>query len=536
MKIETKKLVIAAVSVTFIGTLLLVQYKEIVRQQTEAGHIAVQVAIPDSSKRCVECHRAQTPSIVSHWEGSTHALKGVSCLECHTAHEKDPDSFVHEGARIATIVTPKDCAGCHTQEAAEFASSHHAKGGNILASLDNYLAETVEGSRVPFDPHSKTPGADYLGAFNGGKVNGMASAVSGCMQCHGSKVGFHSAEGGLITVDELAPDADGFPTNQEAVAQIKRDENGKPLFHHNTWPNTGIGRINVDGSLGSCAACHSRHDFSPRRARQPENCAKCHLGPDHPQKEIYEESKHGIAYRDLKEHMNLDSDSWVLGQDYNQAPTCATCHMSANTRNGAKVTHDPGKRISWTNRPPISIRMDTDKDHKVVKVTDPSERNALIADTAENKRNRMKNVCIHCHSPDYVNGFYKQYDDFIHLYNEKFAKPGQMIITALKEEGFISKKPFDDKIEWTWFYLWHHEGRRARHGASMMAPDYAHWHGMFEVAERFYTELIPEARELIHAKGARANRVAKVINDILARPEHQWFEGQRIPARKKSGH
>ena len=286
MKIEEKKIIIMVVSLVFVATLLLVQYKEIVRQQIEVGHAAPHISIPDSSQRCVECHRELTPSIVSHWEGSTHALRGVSCLECHTAHEKDPDSFMHEGERIATIVTPKDCASCHVQEAREFASSHHAKGGNILASLDNYLAETVEGSRVPFNPHAKTPGADYLGAFNDGKVNGMASAVIGCMQCHGSKVSFHSTDGGQISVDDLKPDAEGFPTNQEAVAKIKRDESGKPLFHHNTWPNTGIGRINVDGSLGSCAACHSRHDFSPRRARQPENCAKCHLGPDHPQKEI----------------------------------------------------------------------------------------------------------------------------------------------------------------------------------------------------------------------------------------------------------
>ena len=33
--------------------------------------------------------------------------------------------------------------------------------------------------------------------------------------------------------------------------------------------------------------------------------------------------------------------------------------------------------------------------------------------------------------------------------------------------------------------------------ASMMAPDYTQWHGMFEVAERFYMKLIPEARALL---------------------------------------
>lgn len=63
-----------------------------------------------------------------------------------------------------------------------------------------------------------------------------------------------------------------------------------------TWPNTGIGRINPDGSLGACSACHQRHEFEMVQARRPEACGKCHLGPDHPQKEIYEESKHGINF------------------------------------------------------------------------------------------------------------------------------------------------------------------------------------------------------------------------------------------------
>ena len=268
--------------------------------------------------------------------------------------------------------------------------------------------------------------------------------------------------------------------------------------------------------------------FLPARARQPENCGKCHLGPDHPQKEIYEESKHGVAYRDLKDHMNLDADDWVLGRDYAAAPTCATCHMSGHLRNGGKITHDPGERISWSNRPPVSVVMDTDAEHKIVTETDPVRRAELIADTAVAKRTRMKNVCSHCHTPDYVGAFYKQYDNFVILYNEKFAKPGQKIVAALRQNNLITQTAFDDEIEWTWFYLWHHEGRRARHGASMMAPDYAHWHGMYEVAERFYMELIPQARELAHhaaqtglAKQAAATNAT--IDAVLARPEHQWF-------------
>ena len=523
MTLETKRYVIAALGGLFLLSLVFVQWMETARKAEEAGLREAHVSVPASSKACVECHNQANPGIIAHWEGSTHAEKGVGCVECHEAEADDADGFLHYGAQIATVVTPRDCSRCHLAEGEEFAQSHHAKGGNILASLDNFLAETVEGARMDFNPHSPTPGKAV------DSVNGLASAFLGCQQCHGSKVAFQSTDGGVITVDDLAPDENGKPTNLDAVAKIVKDDKGRPLFYPGTWPNTGIGRLNLDGSRGSCSACHSRHDFSPRRARQPENCGKCHLGPDHPQKEIYEASKHGAAFRDLKADMNLDADDWVLGEDYAAAPTCATCHMSGHLRNGGQITHDPGERISWTNRPPVSLVMDTDVNHAIVKETDPEKRRAMIHDSAEDKRNRMKEVCSHCHTPDYVNAFYTQYDDLVILYNEKFAKPGVAIMGALADQGLRSKTQFDEEIEWTWFYLWHHEGRRARHGASMMAPDYTHWHGMFEVAERFYMELIPQAREMAdHAahegKRRQARAVHATINEILARPEHAWFE------------
>ena len=49
----------------------------------------------------------------------------------------------------------------------------------------------------------------------------------------------------------------------------------------------------------------------------------------------------------------MDSSKWIVGEDYSAAPTCATCHMSA-TKN-QPVTHDIGMRISWNNRPAISV-------------------------------------------------------------------------------------------------------------------------------------------------------------------------------------
>ncbi|RIK65783.1 MAG: hydroxylamine oxidoreductase [Planctomycetota bacterium] len=525
---NTKRIIVFVLGVALCVALIMVAEMETRKGLTpeEMPMSTLLTIVPETSRDCITCHTESTRGLVDHWRGSTHAAKGVGCVECHQANTGDADGFDHYGQHIATVVTPRDCSRCHPNEASEFEGSHHAAAGNILASLDNFLAETVEGHRGFFNPHSPTPGMTQVST-----VNGMASAFLGCMQCHGSKVALASTDGGLITVDDLKPGPDGRPSNLDAVSRILKDQNGKPKFHASTWPNTGIGRLNLDGSRGSCSACHSRHDFSPRRARQPENCGKCHLGPDHPQKEIYEESKHGVAYRDLREKMNLDSPSWVLGKDYSQAPTCATCHMSGHSRNGGKVTHDPGIRISWTNRPPVSLLLDTDVNGQIVTEADPAKRATLVADTWQQKRSRMQEVCSHCHTPDYISSFYKQYDDLVILYNEKFAKPGQAIMGALQANGLITKAQFDEEIEWTWFYLWHHEGRRARHGASMMAPDYTHWHGMFEVAERFYKEFIPQARELTaHAaesgRNAEADAVNKLIDEILARPEHKWLENK----------
>jgi len=121
--------------------------------------------------------------------------------------------------------------------------------------------------------------------------------------------------------------------------------------------------------------------------------------------------------------MNLDNHRWVLGQDYSQAPTCATYHMSGHSKNEGKVTHDPGERISWSNRPPVSLVSDTDAGGAIIAEIDLVKRRRLTEFSVADKWNNMKQVCFHCHTPNYVHAFYKQYDDFVLLYNEKFAKP-----------------------------------------------------------------------------------------------------------------
>jgi hypothetical protein len=419
------------------------------------------------------------------------------------------------GFSVSLLVTPKDCARCHEREYQEFSRSHHARAGEILASLDNVLAEKAAGM----------PG-------------NIADAANGCWQCHGSIVRFQ----------------------RDGKGEIARNPStGEPKVLPSTWPNSGIGRINPDGTKGSCNACHSRHAFEAKVARSPENCGKCHLGPDHPQAEIYAESKHGIAFAANRDRMALDKErSWVLGKDYSAAPTCTTCHIGSYLTQEGEVAannHDVGRRISWTLRPVVSTRLnrvlfkdgfkeDYPETRQIPKpggtmetvenvlergslVTKKIDRTVAEVTTWENRRAEMRGVCLNCHSFTHVDNFYSSFDDLVTLYNEKFAKPAQALMNDLLADKVLDPNaPFDKEVQWIFYELWHHEGRRARHGASMMGPDYTHWHGMYEVSKHFYIEFLPAVLNAAAAKSPLLKKkYEQKVNDILNRAENIWKRG-----------
>ena len=126
-----------------------------------------------------------------------------------------------------------------------------------------------------------------------------------------------------------------------------------------------------------------------------------------------------------------------------------------------------------------------------------------------------------------------QYDNLVNLYNDKFGRPSTEIYQMARQSGLLTATEFDEELEFTYFFLWHHEGRRARHGAAMMGPDYTQWHGMYEVAHRFYMEFVPQVRELVdHNRGANAaaaRRLDAKLTEVLESDHHKWFVGQMSP-------
>ena len=71
--------------------------------------------------------------------------------------------------------------------------------------------------------------------------------------------------------------------------------------------------------------------------------------------------------------------------------------------------------------------------------------------------------------------------------------------------------------------------------ASMMAPDYTHWHGTYDLAKHFYTKMVPELEHLIEGgmssgdvkKQEAAKALQAKLDEVLKSDDHKWYLGQR---------
>jgi len=72
-------------------------------------------------------------------------------------------------------------------------------------------------------------------------------------------------------------------------------------------------------------------------------------------------------------------------------------------------------------------------------------------------------------------------------------------------------------------------------------PDYTHWHGTYEVAKHFYSEYVPELRELAHAnassgdaaKAEAAKKLQAKLDEVLSSTNHSWYINKLDPAEKE---
>lgn len=351
--------------------------------------------------KCATCHARVTPDIVYQYALSTMAKAGVKCEDCHVVRKDNPMGYEHEGFFITSTPTPKQCWKCHIRETEEFEHSRHAgpawmalTGWDGFTPAQKKLTESIpELNREP----NGTPVAAHNAVFD---MEGQNITEAACQVCH------------------------------------------------------SIGRPNKDGSIGDCSKCHLRHEFSLSQVRKPEVCGQCHLGPDHPQHEIYEESAHGVMYATQGDQWNWNQVPGRLTTKDFPAPTCAICHMSGF--GGEGTTHEVGTRLSKF----LFATISTDRPNAV-----------------QNRRN-MEEVCQNCHTPSFVDTVYKRADSVVAFVNLKVEEASD-IVSELIKGGLISSKPFSSNIDYDFFDLWHYYGRTAKFGAYMGGPDFVQWHGIY---------------------------------------------------------
>ena len=376
--------------------------------------------------KCAACHKRVTPDIVNQFAVSTMARAGVKCTDCHVVDRSNPLGKDHEGFFITASPTPKQCAKCHPAETNQFEHSRHGGPAWVaLTGLSDFsdaqkkiIEQIPEVNRGPNGIITATRNSLF-------DIEGSSVTPAACQTCH------------------------------------------------------SIGKPNADGSIGNCNKCHLRHEFSLEQVRKPEVCGQCHLGPDHPQMEIYHESAHGVMYQTQGDKWNWSQKPGRLTTNDMPAPTCATCHMSGFGSQG--TTHDVGQRLSKFLFAAVS------KDRP----------NAIDG------REAMKAICANCHSNQFIDNQYAKADSVTAFVNSKVSEASG-IMEGLVKDGIISRKPFANSISFEAFDLWHYYGRTAKFGAYMQGPDYVQWHGIYPLLKQL-TKLKEDAATLRqeHRAGVR---------------------------------
>ncbi len=480
--------------------------------------------VSENTEACLGCHTSLTPGIVSNWRRGNHSTvtpeealkKGpkakkvssekipdklketvVGCAECHTLNPaKHEDSFDHNGFKVHVVVSPEDCATCHPAEVKQYSLNimSHAHGNLMNNPLYRQLADSINGMQ----------------SFQKGRIvlrpPDQETEMDSCLFWHGTKL-----------------KGQGLKARDTNMGRMEF-----PVLAG--WPNQGVGRINPDGSKGSCTACHTRHQFSMEMARKPHTCSECHKGPDVPAYSVYQVSKHGNIYSSLGEGWDFKAVPWKVGKDFS-APTCAACHVSliVNEVNEvvAERTHQMNDRLPWRIFGPIYAHAHPKSpDTAVIKNKaglplptelsgEPVSQYLIDAKEQEKRRNAMQDICRTCHSDGWVQGHFTRFENTLKTTNEMTRAATEILLTAWKTGA--AKGPaqndsiFNEAIEKKWVEQWLFYANSTRFASAMAGADY----GVFANGRWHMSKNLQEMMEWLDSK-LRKTPAAK--NKQLGKP------------------
>jgi hypothetical protein len=430
--------------------------------------LCVEAPVSDATAECLACHELAHPGIIHDWRNSRHSMltpeqamaveglgrkvssatvpeavlkTSVGCAECHTLRpDRHSDTFDHNGYEVHVVVSPEDCAVCHTTEADQYSKNIMSHAHTNLA--DNAVYRQLETSVIGATQR-RNKGVQYSPAD-------PLTAADACYYCHGTRL---EVTGKEVRDTEIAGELE-FPVISG-------------------WPNQGVGRINLDGSRGSCAACHTRHQFSIQMARKPYTCKECHVGPDVPAFPVYSASKHGNIQASMDSAWDYRAVPWTVGEDFS-APTCGACHVSLLVNDDGEVvaerSHQMNNRLPWRiygliyahphpQSPDTTIIRNKDGQPLPTDLSGGFAQKYLIDKKEMQIRTAtMQNVCLSCHSSAWVDGHWKKFEHSIQSTNAEILT-GTNFMRDIWKRGLADglargKNPFDEAIEKKWQLTW----------------------------------------------------------------------------------
>lgn len=484
--------------------------------------------ISEATQECLFCHESIHPGIVAGWRASRHAsitpgtamaveglgrkvsseavpddLAGVvvGCAECHNLRpDQHADTFDHNGYPVHVVVSPGDCSVCHSVEASQYSRNimSHAHGNLENNPVYQDLERQILGTPKWED-----------GALAFAAPDAETEAMA-CLYCHGTRLEVTGTETRDTILGEMS-----FPTIDG-------------------WPNQGVGRVNLDGTLGSCSACHTRHEFSIETARKPYTCKECHVGPDVPVYKVYSASKHGNIFHSREKDWDFDAVPWTIGEDF-EAPTCGACHVSllvdADGEQVVARSHQMNNRLAWRIFGLVySHAHPKDPDTSIIRnkdgmplptAFDGTPASDFLIDAAEQakRREEMEAICLNCHGTSWVRGHFERYDK-THEATNAATLTATRILQAMWEEGFAEGpaaggSPFDEAIERQWGNTWLFYANSIRFAAAMAGGgDYAVFADGYYSHAKSVSELhdrLQRDRQRGMAKGERDSEEASTM-------------------------
>ncbi|TLM69199.1 MAG: hypothetical protein FDZ69_00050 [Deltaproteobacteria bacterium] len=346
-------------------------------------------------------------------------------------------------AGSAFAATSPECLSCHERDtpaavARWRASAHAGTVGCVDCHGSDHEAMTAGAARVD----TAVCGRCHERAFQ----QHVASR-------HG--MGLHSGWGCTRTLPRRDPRECRFCHEEGSTLPKSTVHCARFLAQSSEMGEIGCNRCHQVES--SCASCHTSHGTDLAIVRRPEICATCHMGPDHPQWEMWQTSRHGVLY---------SAGGETAG------PSCQGCHMPAGSHNvSAGITMTSGMDL-------------------------------LPADERSRQREKMLDICASCHPRESSRRELAR-GDAVREQSVALVDRAAETIRRLNDRNLLRPSPEErpphplsgqqlvldsqmlyenlSRAERLFFKMKKYDLAKAVKGAYHQNPAYAHWYGNAEL-------------------------------------------------------